>query len=96
MKYKIEKKTTHYLNQTGSKFSIVDTVKYYIKYQRKLFGIFPYWRYYETENCMYHGCVKYPIVFHSLEDAEEFATKYLCKGITHDTIIEETVKEFQC
>lgn len=45
---------------------------------------------------MYHNCVGFPVVFHSLEDAEEFATKYICNGITHDTIIEETVKESQC
>jgi hypothetical protein len=96
MKYIIEKKTTHQLCRTESKFSIVDTVKYYIKYQRKLFGIFPYWRYYETENCMYRHCLEVPLVFHSLEAAEEFATKYVCKGILPNTVTEETVKEFQC
>jgi hypothetical protein len=96
MKYKIEKKTTYQLNQTGSKSSIVDNVRYYIKYKQTLFGIFPYWRYYEIDNCMYGDCVKFPVVFHSLEDADEFATKYICNGITHDTIIEETVKEFEC
>lgn len=96
MKYRIEKKTTHQLNDAGITYIITDTVRYYIKYQKTLLGIFKYWKYYETENCMYHNCVGFPVVFHSLEDAEEFATKYICNGITHDTIIEETVKESQC
>jgi len=96
MKYKIEKKTTYNLNQVGSDYGIGTNEQYYIKYQKRVLGIFPYWVYVTERNCMYHDCVNLRLNFRSLEKAEEFAKKYISKGITTDTETYQTVKEFEC
>lgn len=96
MKYKIEKQITRQLNQTGADYSIAETVRYYIKYQKKWFGIFKYWKFLTQEQCGMGDCYDTVISFRSLKNAEEFAEKYLCKGITTDTVTVETIKEFQC
>jgi len=96
MKYRIEKKTVYNLNQRGGNYQLDDDARYYIKYQKRFLGIIPYWTYLSSTDCSYGDCVNYPIGFRSLENAEEFAKKYVCNGVTDNTVKYETVKDLEC
>ena len=96
MKYIIERKTNYIFKEEGDLPEITSTVRYYIKYEKKLFGLIPYWKYIGIDTHHYGDFIFVETSFRTLEAAEEFAKKYTCNGILPDTTITEIVKEFEC